>query len=253
MQLNNNFAAIVTVRAMSSRLEKKCFQPLFEDLSMIEIVIRRAKKIGCQVILATSEEPEDDKLIEIAKSENISYFRGSLKNKINRWHHCFLKFNLSHAMLIDADDPSFSFTTAKRALIQLSESKLEIISGSKDLMPGLITYGLSAKGMNKLFSIASDYDLDTDVIEMFIKKSNLVNSTIIPKEVEKIVPRIRLTVDYVEDLLFYRTLFENISYLDESSDIIKKIVELKISNINWFRNEEFIKNQIFFNKGVIFE
>lgn len=253
MMFNDKFAAIVTVRSTSSRLKNKCFQPLFEDISMIQIVIRRAKKIGCQVILATSEEPEDDRLIEIANAENISYFRGSLKNKINRWHYCFLKFNLSHAMLIDADDPSFSFTTAKRALIQLSESKLEIISGSKDLMPGLITYGLSANGMAKLFSVATDYHLDTDVIEMFLAKGNLVNSNIDPIDGERVVPKIRLTVDYKEDLKFYRTLFKEISYFEESSNLIDKIIELKISNINWFRNEEFLNNQYSFNQGVNFE
>ena len=34
-------------------------------------------------------------------------------------------------------------------------------------MPGLITYGLSAKGIEKLFHVAKNYNLDTDVIEMF--------------------------------------------------------------------------------------
>jgi spore coat polysaccharide biosynthesis protein SpsF len=253
MILNNKFAAIVTVRSTSSRLEKKCFQPLFEDISMIQIVIRRAKKIGCQVILATSEDASDDNLVEIAKSENVLYFRGSLKNKIHRWHQCFLKYSLDYGVLIDADDPSFSFTVAKRALIQLKKNKSEIITGSKDLMPGLITYGLSAGGMSKLFSVATDYDLDTDVIEMFVQQSNLTNSTIHPIKGERVSPKIRLTIDYQEDLLFYRALFEEISYLDESSNLIKKIIELKISTINWFRNEEFIKNQFSFNEGVNFE
>ena len=64
MQFDNKFAAIVTVRASSTRLEKKCFKTLFNDLSMIMIVIRRAKKIGCQVILATSEDTSDDRLID---------------------------------------------------------------------------------------------------------------------------------------------------------------------------------------------
>ena len=40
-----NFAAIITVRTSSSRLPKKCHQKLFKDLSLIEIVIDRAKKI----------------------------------------------------------------------------------------------------------------------------------------------------------------------------------------------------------------
>jgi spore coat polysaccharide biosynthesis protein SpsF len=253
MILSNKCAAVVTVRSTSSRLNKKCFQSLFEEISMIQIVIRRAKKIGCQVILATSEDVSDDELIKIANSENIRYFRGSLKNKIHRWHQCFLEYGIEYGMLIDADDPSFSFTVANRALIQLQNSKSEIITGSKDLMPGLITYGLTAKGMSKLFDVASDYDLDTDVIEMFIKKSKLLNTTIYPNEGEKAIPKVRLTIDYKEDLLFYRALFKNISYLDDSSNLINKIIELKISDINWFRNEEFMKNQISFNKGVNFE
>ena len=113
MQFDHKFAAIVTVRALSTRLEKKCFKTLYNDLSMITIVIRRAKKIGCQVILATSEDSSDDRLIDIAKSENIAYFRGSLKNKIHRWRHCFCEYQLSHAILIDADDPTFSYSLAK--------------------------------------------------------------------------------------------------------------------------------------------
>lgn len=253
MKLNNKFAAIVTVRSTSSRLKNKCFQPLFEDISMIQIVIRRAKKIGCQVILATSEDASDDKLVEIAKSENVLHFRGSLKNKIHRWHQCFLQFNLEYGVLIDADDPSFSFTVAKRALIQLKNNKSEIITGSRDMMPGLITYGLSARGMTKLFYVAADFHLDTDVIEIFVQKANLINSNIDPIEGERALPNIRLTVDYKEDLSFYRALFKETYYLEESSSLIKKIIELKISNINWFRNEEFINNQFSFNEGVNFE
>ena len=120
-------------------------------------------------------------------------------------------------------------------------------------MPGLITYGLSAKGMEKLFLVAKNYNLDTDVIEMFIKKAALSNIIIRPNPEEVITPKIRLTVDYEEDLLFYQTLFKEVSYLDESTDIIRRIVELKISKINWFRNSDFVVNQNSFNEGISFE
>ena len=54
---------------------------MFENKSMIEIVIERAKKIGCDLILATSSSIEDDELEEIAKKHQIYCFRGSLKIK----------------------------------------------------------------------------------------------------------------------------------------------------------------------------
>ena len=59
-----------------------------------------------------------------------------------------------------------------------------------------------------------------------------------------------MTVDYEEDLEFYRKLFNSISYLEESTKMIKKIIEHKISEINWFRHEEFLKNQEKFNRLV---
>ena len=36
-------------------------------------------------------------------------------------------------------------------------------------MPGLITYGYLPR-VEKLFHVAKNYNLDTDVIEMFLKK-----------------------------------------------------------------------------------
>ena len=38
-----HFGEIVTVRYLSNRLEKKCYQKIFEDISLIEAVINRAK------------------------------------------------------------------------------------------------------------------------------------------------------------------------------------------------------------------
>ena len=81
MEFEESDAAIITVRALSTRLHKKCFQNLFENKSMIEIVIERAKKIGCKLILATSSSIEDNDLEEIAKKYQILCFRGSLKIK----------------------------------------------------------------------------------------------------------------------------------------------------------------------------
>ena len=92
IEFEKSDAAIITVRALSTRLKKKCFQKLFENKSMIEIVIERAKKIGCDLILATSSSIEDDELEEIAKKHQIYCFRGSLKNKIHRWYNCFNEF-----------------------------------------------------------------------------------------------------------------------------------------------------------------
>ena len=248
--LNKGYAAIVTVRSLSTRLPKKCYQRLFDELSMIEIVIRRAKKIGCQVILATSDDHSDDGLEEIAIKEGVSLYRGAMLNKIHRWFHCFKEFDLNLAMLIDADDPSFSFSLARRSLERMQITGAQFLKGTDNLMPGFITYGVSREGIAKLYSNAKDPTIDTDVIDVFIERANLNTTLIEPLPDEEITKKIRLTVDYEEDLEFYRKLFNSISYLEESTKMIKKIIEHKISEINWFRHEEFLKNQEKFNRLV---
>ncbi len=243
-----NFAAIITVRTSSSRLPKKCHQKLFKDLSLIEIVIDRAKKINAKIIVATSTDKSDDNIERIALKKKVNVFRGSLLNKIHRWNACFKKYKLDYAMLIDADDPSFCFNLMNKALDKLSKSKADIICGSRNLLPGLLTYGMSKKGIKKLSLTAKNNQTDTDVIDTFLQKAKLKTSKIYPKKKNEIKDNIRLTVDYLEDLIFYRKLYKKISYLENSLKIVSIIKKFKLKKINWFRNKDFKINQQNFNK-----
>ena len=246
-----HFGAIVTVRSLSNRLDKKCYQKIFKDISLIEVVINRAKKINAEVIVATSEETSDDKIEKIALDKNVSIFRGSLQNKIHRWYSCFEKYKLDYAMLIDADDPTFCFSLMNEALDKLSKNEAEIISSSKNLLPGLITYGISKQGIEKLYLTAKDYSTNTDVIDVFLKRANLKFAKIDPSNREEYFDNIRLTIDYPEDLNFYRQVYKGISYLETSSKIIKFIKDNNLAKINWFRNNDFKENQKNFNEKVI--
>ncbi len=246
-----NSAAIVTVRALSTRLEKKCFQKLYKNLSMIEIVIERAKKIGIKVIVATSLNTSDDEIELVAKKLNVEVFRGSLLNKIHRWNACFEKYKLDYCILVDADDPTFSFSIMHKAINKLIEDNNELIRGSTELLPGLITFGLSANGMKKLFYTAKNPKTDTDVIDIFLSRANLSESYISPEDEYEYNADIRLTVDYKEDLRFYQAVYNKVSYLEETSKIIQVIKKYNFTGINWFRNKDFKNNQESFNNSII--
>tara|TARA_B110001450_G_C17597538_1_gene471482 strand:+ start:275 stop:1036 length:762 start_codon:yes stop_codon:yes gene_type:complete len=246
-----HLGAIVTVRSLSSRLEKKCYQKIFEDITLIEAVINRAKKINAKVIVATSEEPSDDLIEKIALNKDVSIFRGSLQNKIHRWYSCFEEYKLDYAMLVDADDPTFSFSLMNEALDKLSKLEVDIISSSENLLPGLLTYGISKHGIEKLYSTAKDYSTNTDVIDIFLQRANLKFLKIHPTNKEEFYDNIRLTIDYPEDLNFYREVYKGISYLETSVKIIKFIKDNNFAKINWFRNSDFKQNQKNFNEKII--
>ena len=247
--MNSSFA-LVTVRAASTRLPNKCLQNIINDITAIQVVIRRAKKIGCNVILATSVSSSDDPLIKIADSEGIKYFRGSEKNKIKRWADCFLECNINNAILVDGDDLTFDYNIAKRALKLLKNEKVEFVVSSKEMTPGFFTYGISSIGMEKLVKTAPNPNIDTDVITEFIKRANLSRSFVKATNDEKSGHNCRLTLDYEEDLMFYRKVYSRVNYLMPGPEIVKTILKYNLQRINWHKNEDFINNQQVFNQNV---
>lgn len=222
-----------------------------ENLRSIDIIIKRAKKTNFFVILTTSTDPSDDVLVEIAKKHEICIFRGSLLNKIKRWHDCFKKFEIQNALIVDGDDLCFDYDIGKRALRELKISSSELIRSPKNIVPGFFTYAMTKNSIEKLYSTVPSDSTDTDVIDKFIEKSNIKISYVTLKNHE-MNKNVRLTLDYEEDLEFFRKLYENINILDDGKTIIRFLEENKsIVDINLFRHKDFIKNQLEFNEKVL--
>src|SRR5262245_61274525 len=115
--------ALVTVRTSSSRLPEKCLQPIAEGLECVRVVLRRARLVGCPVILATTDDPSDDRLEVVAREEGASCFRGPARNKIRRWAECFEAHDVSEGLLVDGDDPTFDYRVGARALDLLRDGR----------------------------------------------------------------------------------------------------------------------------------
>lgn len=242
--------ALVTVRASSSRLPEKCFQKLTEELCLLQIVIRRAKKLGCSVVVATSVDSSDDGVQKLAENEGVDCFRGSLSNKILRWAQCFKEMDFDQGLLVDGDDPTFDYNVGKRGLEMLEQKDCEVVVASPDIFPGFFTYGITRDGINKLVDLANDPKTDTDVITRFVEKAGLVKSEI-PALKEEIIPHnVRLTVDYEEDVQFYRDLFKKVDYMASGPKTVHAAVSHGLDKINWHKHEEFLENQRMFNEQV---
>ena len=81
------------VRSNSKRLPNKCFMN-FGKVNILEHIIQRCKHYGITPIVCTSNLKSDKKIIDIAKKNNIRYFRGSSQNKIMRLSKCCQKFKI---------------------------------------------------------------------------------------------------------------------------------------------------------------
>ncbi len=244
-------AAIVTVRNSSSRLPNKAIMKIKNDLRSIDIVVERAKKTGLPVIIATSTSPSDDVFEQVAREHNVEIFRGSLLNKLKRWYDCFIKFKIDHALFVDGDDLSNNYEIGLRALKKLKSNKLEIIGNPDNIVTGFFTYAMNKSAIYKIYNTAPDDNTNTDVITKYIEKAGIKISEIELNDYE-CNKNIRLTLDYEDDLRFFRKLYEGIDILESGKDIIDYLEKNKsISEINFHRQKDFLNNQAKFNQSVI--
>jgi spore coat polysaccharide biosynthesis protein SpsF len=244
-------AAIVTIRNSSSRLPQKALAPITNSDVSLEIVIQRAQMIGVPVIVATSSDSGDDTIENVVKQyKGVRCFRGALTNKILRWRDCFIAFDIESAVLVDGDDLLYGYQIAKRALTALGQSYAELILAPKDIICGYFTYGITKNGIDKLAKIANDPHLDTDVITQFISAVCL-NIEYVKIESHEGGYPFRLTLDYSEDLEFFRKVFGELPVCSTTQDITKFLINNPdLIKINAHRHKDYLNNQKQFNEKI---
>lgn len=98
---------IIAARMSSSRLPGKALLPLFDKLSMLDVLVHRINnaKFSTGIILATSDNDSDDPLVSWAAKNNIQIFRGSLDDVLGRLSGCIQHFGLDNFVEILGDNP----------------------------------------------------------------------------------------------------------------------------------------------------
>tara|TARA_B100001057_G_C22613439_1_gene857508 strand:- start:147 stop:896 length:750 start_codon:yes stop_codon:yes gene_type:complete len=233
---------IITARSDSSRLKNKILAKITKKYLAIDIIIQRAMKINKPICLATSQHKSDDKLVNyVKKNYKIDIFRGDQNNKISRWIDCIKKFNIDYAALIDGDDLAFDFLLYKKYLKKI-DLKNKVFKFNNDIIPGSFTYIFSSKDLNLLHTKSKKVK-KVDVIEYFLKYLSEIKEINSPKYL--IDKNIRLTLDYKDDLKFFRALYRNVNILEKTSNIVKFLEKnVKIKNINYHLEELWKKNQL---------
>ena len=244
-------AAIVTVRNNSSRLPQKVLAPITNNDVSLDIVIRRAQLIGVPVIVATSSDSSDDTIESLVNNHrDVTCFRGALQNKIIRWRDCFKAFDLESAVLVDGDDLLYGYEISQRALYSLKQPGAEIIIAPNEIICGYFTYGVTKNGLDKLAAIANHPQQDTDVITQFISTADL-NIEYVKIELHEGEHPFRLTLDYPEDLAFFRKVFRELPICATTQEATTFLINNPdLVEINAHRHQDYLENQKQFNDKI---
>lgn len=241
-----NRGIFVTARLNSTRLPKKATKKIYDEVSLLEHILRRAKlsALADKVILCTTTEALDYELVEIARKCEISIYQGEVLDKLTRWRNAAAEFEIDTFVTHDGDDPFCDPSLSDEAFNQMDEKNLDFIFSEK-IIPGIFTFAIRTCALNKVCEIKDS--TETEMMWTYFKDTGIFKIGELenyPKELRQ--DGVRLTVDYPEDLALVREIFKRIPK-KESIDV-QAVVNLLLNdenlrNLNWFRNEEFIANQ----------
>ena len=231
----------ISVRSNSTRLPNKAIANICGKKSIEYLIdnLKRSKK-SSSIILCTTQSTKDDILCEIAEDKGINFFRGSEEDKLQRWLGACEKFDVEMFAECGGDDIFCDYRLIDLVLKEYELYKPDFIDG-KDLYNDV--YGITKHLLEKICSEKKDNILETHDVSDYIKNNDTKYYRL--QNVSDIFQKkYRLTLDYKEDLEFFRTVVNNLDNNFEFEDIIELLDNNpKITKINSFLEDQWKENQ----------
>lgn len=237
----------IPVRLGSSRLAKKHIQSISPSMTCLELLISRLKNTktylnGSRIVLNTTFLEEDRIFGEIAKTHGIEVFFGDVENIPLRLYQAMEHFKPDFVVNVDGDDLLCPWESIDSVVQSLSQCVRACETTAYPL--GLNSFGFKSEYLRQMLDSIIDNGRETGWKPLFGSHMEIV-----PVEVSKIEgsisKKLRFTLDYPEDLLFFRAIHEVMgsSLVQASvSDIVSEVIQNKIYELNMCRIDEYWQN-----------
>ena len=239
----------INARINSTRLKRKHLLNINKKAAIIWLVERLSQGFKeeinneiLKIFLTTSLEKENSLFEKVLNKKKINLFYGSNHNIPLRHLECAKKNNIKYIVSIDGDDILCSIEACKLVINKLKEnSKIVKTIG---LPLGMNVFGYTFDYLE--FSMNNSFykKLETGWLKVFNKK----DFTILKFQPVRNTDKIRMTLDYKEDLLFFRKVinyFGDKIFEIKDNTLISEINNNKWNKINESLNDKYWKN---FNK-----
>jgi spore coat polysaccharide biosynthesis protein SpsF len=247
---------IIQARLGSTRLPNKMILPFYEDKGILQIILERFLSVidisKTPIILATTVNPIDNEIKEMAESIGIQVFRGSELDVLDRFINAAEFAGISKIIRICADNPLLDVNEVQRLIKHSENSDFEYHAyATNDLEPTILTsYGfwgeyVTLNALQKIVALTQDkYYLEhvTNYIYTHPDKFKICFSTI-SSEID-IHKNIRLTVDTKTDFALVKEIYRDL--IDCNIPLnAEAIVRFIVSKPSWM---EIMQTEIMANK-----
>lgn len=195
---------LITARLKSTRLKKKIFKKI-NNKPMIYYMIKRLQDIKQlnKVVVCTSKEKQDLKLVSYCKKNKFDFYCGSSNDVILRLKNAAEYFNAKYIINIPADNPLVDPIYIKETIYYLKKNKYDFIR-NYSIPIGLFCYGITLESLKKVCEIKKSSS--TEVWYKYYTETGYFKVFDINPSTKHKKFKARLTVDYLEDFILVKKI-----------------------------------------------
>ena len=205
---NNTIAFIIQARMQSARLPGKILLPIpiWKGKPLLLWIVEELKKsnYNADIIIATSQNKENDVLESFCKKQGIGCFRGDEENVLSRFTDIVKDNRYNTVVRLTADNPIIDIDILDRAISYHLKNdndytKTEALPTGMnfEIMTGSALLDAEKSKLTKS---------DKEHVTLFLRNSNKYRKRTYNPETNTSLKDLRLTVDYPSDLLVISTL-----------------------------------------------
>ena len=234
-KIKPKIGVIIQARMGSERLPGKVLIDIAGKPMLWHVVerVKSAKTIG-KIIIATTTDPEDDKIEDLAKKENWLLYRGSKNDVLGRYYEAAKKFGIDVIVRVTSDCPLIDPFIIDLCVEKFLAGDYDFISNydkdSSTFPRGLDVRVFSFSALEKAYQNAKNpYEREHVTPYIFENANKEFRLGPVIEASGKYKGNYRLTVDYPEDLELMEKIYgkfykpgeiidikEVISYLSEN-------------------------------------
>jgi spore coat polysaccharide biosynthesis protein SpsF len=236
--MSKKVLALIAVRMKSTRLTAKAMK----DLSGAPLILKlhhrllKSKRLN-GIVWCTSTNEQDNQLQELAEHNNISFYRGSELDVIDRFLAASDEYNPDIVVRVTGDNPLTDPEMMDYMIQKHIDSKVDY-TFTDDLPIGTRPEIISISALKRCHDLAQDPDSSEYLTLMLRRPShfNIQEVRVLNSNLKR--PKLRLTVDTAEDLEVMRCVYKE--FFGDPPELLKII--------NWLDQNPEIRD---INKNII--
>tara|TARA_B110000008_G_scaffold116288_1_gene119053 strand:+ start:168 stop:941 length:774 start_codon:yes stop_codon:yes gene_type:complete len=221
-------AIIIQAHMSSKRLPNKVLRK-YKEYSILDILIKRLKKSKKvkKIIIATSKNTKDIKIVNYCKKNRILYYRGSEYDVLDRYYNAAKKNNLKTIIRLTSDCPLIDVKTMDKMICTFEKKKIDFYSNTVP-HPCKFPDGSDIEIFNfKTLSITNSnakLPSEREHVTFYMWKSKKFKTNKLNNRID--FSNYRYTVDYLDDFKLICSMIDEFNKNIESitmSDVINYI------------------------------